>query len=217
MTRQLWLHYALNWKLDTIAGGIPVDPRLIDAWQQANWRKQAKLLPDDPKDATEAAARTKELVPVAEGEAGWTTFPRTRDGRLAIEGRQVKAAIKEASNILRPMLPRTEKGSAIPWRARVAERIFVVEKLLPFVPEKTEPDDMLERPIHVMTAQGPRDALKRTDVLIDVEILATVRVLNDGMVTPDVLKTILDYAVVNGLGADRSQGMGTGDYVLRPI
>ena len=102
-------------------------------------------------------------------------------------------------------------------RARVAERIFVVEKLLPFVPEKTEPDDMLERPIHVMTAQGPRDALKRTDVLIDVEILATVRVLNDGMVTPDVLKTILDYAVVNGLGADRSQGMGTGDYVLRPI
>lgn len=213
----MWTHYELLAELTDVAGGLPVDPRLIEAWQQANWRKSAKLLPEDPQSPQEAAERTAALVPVGD-ETGWTTFPRmAAEGRvvLGLEGRQIKAAIKEAANILRPLLGKNERGKDIQWRARIAERVFVMQRLIPLYPLREEPDETLERPIHVMTAQGPRDAIKRTDVCRDVSFSCTLRVLADGLVTPKIVGELAEYMAQNGIGADRSQGFGTGTITVK--
>ena len=203
----LWNHHRLTFHLDDIAGGLPTDARLIDAWQQARWSKVAKLLPEDPQNPEEAAKRTRELLgPEVPEEAGWTTFARDDQQRLCIEGRQIKAALKESANILKTLIKIGDK--TVPLRARLAERVFVVERLLPLLPERQEPDDTIERAIHVMTAQGPRDALKRTDIVRKAELVCTLKVLNDGMFTHDILSTLLDHGSENGLGADRSQGFG---------
>ena len=210
--KDIWDYYTLTWLLDDIAGGLPTDPRLIDAWQAANWSHQAKLLPDDPRSPEEATQRTlADLAGIPE-EKGWTTFARDGAGHLAIEGRQVKAALKEAANVMKPLIP--VGGKTIALRSRLAERVFVVERLLPFEPHKTEPDDTIERAIHVMTAQGPRDALKRTDICKEVSVTCTLKVLRDKLFTEEVLHTLLAFATANGLGADRSQGFGQGDYRL---
>lgn len=218
MTRQEeplihWDYYRLVVKLEDIAGGLPVDPRLIDAWQQARWDK-AKVRPEDPQTVEEAVANSQALVAGLPEEKGWTTFARDHKGHLCLEGRQVKAALKEAANITKTLLP--IGGKTVPLRARLAERVFVVERLIPLLPERTEADDVLERAIHVMTAQGPRDALKRTDICKDVELVCTLKVLHDGLFTHGLLKELLGYAGQNGLGADRSQGFGCFDYVLQP-
>jgi hypothetical protein len=219
----IWDYYDLVLDLDDIAGGTPVDPRLIDAWQQANWDHQAKLLEGDPQTPQEAAERTKAMVPTpAVGEEqGWTTFVRDSAGRLCKEGRDVKAMLKECANIMKGLIPvANAKGveGTIPLRARLAEQVFVVERLIPLTPERTEPDATLEKAIHVMTAQGPRDALKRTDVCRKVELHATLKVLRAKpmIFSHDVLDEILFYAQDNGLGADRSQGMGCFTYSLTP-
>ena len=214
MTINLWTNYTCELTGTEgvpIAGGLPVDPRLIEAWQQANWKRNAKLLPGDPETAEEAAVRTAELVSgLPSEETGWTTFARDHERRLCIEGRQVKAAMKEASNILRLALPESKNGKPQAWRSRCAEQVFVAERLLVLQPGRTEPDDMLERPIHVMTAQGPRDAIKRTDLCYDWSLVCTLKVLSakGALFTRDVLDTLFEYAGENGLGADRSQGFG---------
>ena len=211
MTESIWDHYHLTIEAENIAGGLPVDPRLVDAWQQAHWSKVAKLLPEDPKTPEEAAERTRELLPVTGAEAGWTTF--ARDGEyLAIEGRQVKAMLKESANIMKSLLP--VNGKQIPLRARLAEQVFPVERLIRLQPDRTEADTVAERPIHVMTAQGPRDALKRSDICVNVTMACTLRVLRGGIFTHKLLCSILDHASENGIGADRSQGYGKFTYVL---
>ena len=214
-TVNLWDTYHLTLVRDNIAGGLPTDPRLIDAWQQARWSKAAKLLPEDPKTPAEAVENTLELLPGVPEEAGWTTFARDPAGHLCLEGRQVKAALKESANVLKGLLP--VNGKVIPLRSKLAERVFVKERLLPLLRDGrplTEPDGTVERPIHVMTAQGPRSALKRADVCNEVYVECTLVVVRDGLVTEPMLRTLLDHIDENGLGADRSQGYGVGSYTL---
>lgn len=211
-TPSLWTAYRLTIHADDLAGGLPVDPRLIEAWQQKHWSRRADLVlkPGDPQTPEEAAQRTTELLAgVTTEESNWTTFPREPGtGRLCIEGRQVKAALKEAANIVKSMEAFHVRGKPVPLRSKLAERVFVVERLIPILPERTEADETVERPIHVMTAQGPRDALKRADVVRHVDLVCTLKVLNDGLFTKQMLERLLEYAGQNGLGTDRSQGMG---------
>ncbi len=214
--KDLWTHYGLTLKLADVAGGLPTDSRMIEAWQQARWKASAKLLPDDPQDAAEAATRTKELLSGIDEEMGWKTFARDPEGRLCVEGRQVKAMFKEAANILKAGFS-GPNGKAVALRSRLAEQVFVVERLLPLLPHRTAPTETTERAIHVMTARGPRDALSRTDVCRDVQITCTLRVLSipGALFTESTLKSLLDYSSENGFGADRSQGMGRFEYTLR--
>ncbi len=65
-----------------------------------------------------------------------------------------------------------------------------------------------------MTARGPRTALKRSDYISGVKLVCRLEVLDDNFITESMLRTILDYASENGLGADRSQGYGTFTYEL---
>lgn len=206
-----WTYYDVKLKIDRIVGGLPVRDDLILAWQEAHWRKHPPL-PGDPATPEEAARLTKALVThaadvVDDEQNSWTTFPRDEDGYLCIETRCIKAMLKESANILRKLVKADGAGNYL--RARLAERVFVPGRLIPFEPRTTEPHASPERPIHVMTAMGPRDALKRADELHGVSLSVRLKVLDDGMFTVDVLSALLDHASENGLGADRSQGAGT--------
>jgi hypothetical protein len=211
---EFWTYYTLRMDIKSLCGGLPTDPAMILAWQQKNWKESAKVGPDDPQTPEEAAERTLGYLEGVEPEKGWTTFPR-RDGIFCVETRQIKAMLKEAANIMKGLLP--VKDKVIPLRSKLAERVFVsrTDPLIPITPERTKPDRTIERAIHVMTAQGPRDALKRTDVLDEAHIECTLKVLNDGVFDDKMLVRLLNYAAENGFGADRSQGFGTFYYELQ--
>jgi len=208
---------------ERVCGGIPKDQKLIEGWVAANMpevsaEKQAKLV---AKTAAELPAATEEKA-----EKMWTTFKVAKpDGYIFIEGRQIKAMLKESANILREALitsEKSEKGkdkaaekaksrfTAI--RSKVAERLFVEEDRVVFDrngKRLTEPDGSEERAIHVMTAQGPRDALKRTDfVAAPATISFHLKWVNDSVVDIELVKIFFEHACENGLGADRSQGNG---------
>lgn len=207
--------YRLDLNVDRLVGGIPRHPEIVRRWQEARWPDRPKLIDGDPATPEEAAARTVELLgeQVHEEVAGiWTGFVEHPEGGLAIEGRQIKAMFKESANILRTMIK--INGKIIPLRARIAERVFVAERLISL--GLAQPTGTIERPIHVMTAQGPRTALKRTDYVDDAKITCHLKVLQDGLITQSILDQILTHASLNGVGTDRSQGAGTFAYVLTP-
>ena len=220
----MFLTYRLDQVVDRLVGGIPRHPSVVEKWQAARWPdKAAKLQEGDPENPVEAAERTVELLgeQVSEEVAGiWTGFiEHPEDGGLAIESRQIKAMFKESANIIKTMVqvPKSkgEGSTTIPLRARVAERVFVAPKVIPLGVDR--PTNTIERPIHVMTAQGPRTALKRTDYVDGAKVTCYLLVLDDGLITEKILRQILTHASLNGVGTDRSQGAGTFTYTLTQI
>ena len=235
---QMWHHAVVDLTIrERLCGGIPKNKDMIEAWIAARMKalaaeKRAELA---EKTASELAAATEEAA-----EKAWCGFKGGTEDHPAIyiEGRQVKAMIKESVNVLRDWLQAHEKkrpaaptGVPAPVapgdkpekkakdksrytaiRAKIAERAYVEEDRILFMRDGKAllaPDGSEEKAIHVDTAQGPRDALKRTDyVEAPASITFHMKWLADGVFDVELLGLILEHASENGLGADRSQGNG---------
>jgi hypothetical protein len=219
-----------------LVGGIPTSPKLIEGWIAAN-------MPEVSADErAKLAEKTVQELPEQAEEAAksmWTTFKRNSAGAVYIEGRNVKAMFKEAANVLREVLIKDEragkkaagegkegkaeaKSRYTNLKSKLAERLFIEQDEIPMLRDGKaieKPDGNEERAIHVMTAMGPRSALKRVDFVNAPAVLKfSLRYLNDGVVDVELIKTLLEYAAWNGMGADRSQGNGLFELVeLQPL
>ena len=208
-----------------VVGGIPQDPNLINGWLTANMKNVT-----DAERAKLAETTLAEVGRTVEDAAAgmWTTFKRDERG-LYIEGRQLKSAYREAANILRDIFIKQEtKGDAKKSRftalkSKLAERLWVLEDKL-YLYENARPDAKIlqkpsgteERAIHVMTAQGPRNALKRYDFCGEgTTVKFTLKWLKDGIVDEELVAALHEYMPLNGLGADRSQGNGLFDVEMQ--
>ncbi len=209
--------YRVKIHLSNIAGGIPMQGDLISGWVDATNKSKTAEDRNRIKEAT-----IDELGDLAEETASrnGVTFKKDPDHGLYVEGRQIKAMLKESANIIKDLVRGEKKGkkgkeSGDPemvkgisgFKSKVADRVFVVEKKVYLGREKADRTE--ERAIHVMTRQGPRTSLKRVDIVDDVEIEFTVRRLRCKEVPEEALYGILAYSRDIGLGAERSQGRGT--------
>jgi len=201
--------YRVRLRLKHIVGGLPAVPEIIKTWVET---RNADKTAEEQKLMINA--HIDELPEVADEVAEKKTivFPRV-GGQLAIEGRQVKAMLKEAANVVKNSLPRGcgKDGKIAALKSKVAETVFVEEEYISL--GRAEPDEVIERPISVVTRQGPRTSIKRCEVCRDVEIEFHLRRLRGGEVSEAVLLAILEYAQQMGLGADRSQGRGVFEVV----
>jgi hypothetical protein len=210
----MWIFYRLEITVDKLTGGIPKHPEIVRRWQEAHWPAGGDEKAGKTLDA--AVAETLETItPDEEVKGIWTGF--VEDGGYAcLESRNLKAMFKESANIVKNMTVLYERGKPVSFlRAKVAERVFVNPRFIRVAPM----DSVMsaERPIHVMTRQGPRTALKRVDYVENVQFTCTVKVLNDGQIKDKTLRTMLDYAQDGGLGTDRSVGSGTFTYELNEL
>lgn len=213
-------NYQLTLRVDKLVGGIPKHPTIIRRWQEAHLSgKAGEPTADDATNATLNLLGTQAMDPEEVVQGIWTGFVTMPSGSLALENRNVKAMLKESANIVKALPEAHVRGKAIPLRARLAERVFVAPRLIQIMKNGegiTEPQSV-ERPIHVMTMQGPRTALKRTDFVEDVELRCNLEVLTDGAITEPLLRLILDHASRNGIGTDRSTGAGVFRYELEAL
>lgn len=206
----MFTEYRLNLTIDRLVGGIPRHPEIVRRWQEARWSDNPSATLDEAVTETVEELGSQALSE-EQVEGIWTGFAE-KDGHLVLEERNVKAMLKESANIVKSLPEALVRGKAIPLRSKLAERVYVHPKWIDL--GVTEPTGTIERPIHVMTQRGPRTALKRTDYVDDVKLDLTLEVLDDGVITEQRLRLILDHASRNGLGTDRSQGNGTFAYTL---
>ena len=213
--------YRVHISIGMISGGIPKHPDLIAGWINATNEKKS-----DEERAKLVEATIEELPTLAEEKAArsWVGF-KSDDQGIYIEGRQLKSMLKESANIIKAVAPtrkskKSPKGIGITaFKNKTADHVFVVEEKVhlkyagEFVHYNKEgklekPHSSDERPIHVMTPRGERTSLKKTDVLREVELVFTIRRLNDSAVTEKALYALILYSSQVGIGADRSQGSG---------
>lgn len=198
---------------DKVIGGIPKDPKLIEGWlrakagiadheevRQAMLRTLAELGAlvneemtfDDLVKASETVASSKQTTGFKAGAEG-----------LYVESRQVKAMLKESTNVLfgGERWGATKKGP----RSFLAERVFAEpDKLWLGVREPTGIELMIG---HLMGATGPRSTLGYHEYVQQPELSFQVLVVRD-CVTADQWSDIWVHAQENGFGALRSQGFG---------
>ncbi len=213
----MWVHYTLSLHCDELVGGVPRHPDMVRRWQESRWPRLRSNGEQGPQSAGEATRLTlarlgDQALSDDDVTAVWTGFVSDGAG-LALEARAVKAMLKESANVCRSLV--RVNGKPLPLRARLAERVFVEPRMIPL--GVTEPTGTREKPIHVMTARGPRTALKRTDYVSNAKLTCRLKVLDDGVITEDILRMVLDHGSANGLGADRSQGYGTFVYELSRV
>lgn len=228
--RSRWTTYEGERLLYTLVGGIPKDPDTIRAWLKARLEMgevEIRAIADETIEAmgwtqddltsenldklvdTIMARDTKgnsfKMIDLKTGK------PVQKDGDLVIEGRQIKAAIKEAANAL---YPGVEKWPGWPGNTRKGlasysvERVEVVDRYIPL--GRQRPDIVGEQRIkHISGPQGKRSTINVVDVCEDVTISFTVKVLDD-FISEDLWGEIWEYVDFGGIGADRARGDGRG-------
>ena len=212
MNTNLWQYLTVTLQFrDKLCGGIPKSPEAIDGWIRAVVENKNRLeqIIADTKIEMKTDALTDEQIEELK-QACWIGFKSNGAG-LYIEGRQVKAMLKEAANVIKNRLDMTA------FKARVAERLFIRNDTIPLGVDA--PSGSHESMIHAMTASGPINALKRVDYVTQPTITFHLKALNEPFVNKkkeklpvlDALRLLLEYGSENGLGADRSQGYGQFD------
>jgi hypothetical protein len=205
VTRAYPYSFALTLHLDTIAGGVPSDPKVAEGWIRTKLGEsnEDRLRAMVAEVMVERNITAEEATKVVNTNKHLNGFKRDDELGLYIEGRQLKAAIKEAASVAAA----AEKLPLKSWGATrkgllgfVAEHICVVDDRL-FL-GKGEPDRIEQRFVHTFRGSG----IQYEEVCDGVDIDATI--LSDYEFTEEQWAMIWLTGGQQGLGASRSQGFG---------
>lgn len=216
-----WTTYKAEYHLDTLVGGIPKDPDTIRQWLKARLELgETEILAIADETIQQmgwtagdlGSEQLDELVDTVMARDTKGNSFKSVNGQLVIEGRQIKAALKEAANALYPGVTKwpghpgavTKKGLA----SYSVERVEIWERYLPLGRDK--PDIVGEQRIkHISGPQGKRSTINVVDLCEDVNIAFTVKVVDD-FIGEELWGQLWEYVELGGIGADRARGDGRG-------
>jgi hypothetical protein len=188
----------------TIAGGTPTDPKVAEGWL----RTKLGIDKDDEirrlvaETMVERGVNAEEATEIVNTQKNLNGFKRDEHG-LYIEGRQLKAALKEATSIAVAAGKLKQRG----WgttnkgiQGYLAEHVFVVEDRLYL--GVTEATGINQRFVHTFRGTG----IQYEEYVAEAKIDFTV--ISDHDFTEKDWATIWMCGEQNGIGASRSQGYG---------
>jgi len=205
-TDRAWPHrYNATITVRNMAGGVPSDPRVAEGWLKTKLTDNRDDLIRDlvAQTMVERGVTADEATELVDINKHLNGFKRNEHG-LYFEGRQLKAAIKEAASIARA----TEKLKSR-WGSTnkgvlgfVAEHIMVVEDTLNL--GVTEPSRILQSfPKNPRTGQT---GIQYTEVIDEATFDFTV--ISDHKFADEEWAMLWLTGEQQGIGASRSQGFG---------
>lgn len=189
--------------VNQIAGGIPTDPKVAEGWLRTKLADKDDVIREMVATTmVERGITAEEAAKLVDQYKHLNGFKRDDRG-LYIEGRQLKAALKEASSVAMAAgdLPsrgwgRTNKGLL----SYVAEHVFVVEDRLYLGVD--EPSGISQRFVHTFRGSGIQYEEYVTDTVIDFTVIS------DHDFSDEEWAMIWLKGEQQGIGASRSQGFG---------
>lgn len=204
-TTTAWPHrYAATITIRNLAGGVPSDPNVAKGWLGTKLADKDDLIRDlVAQTMVERGITADEAAEQVDKLKHLNGFKRNEHG-LYIEGRQLKAAIKEAAGVaratdkLKMKWGTTNKGVL----GFVAEHIMVVEDTLQL--DVTEPSRVLQSfPKNPRTGQT---GIQYTEVIDETSFDCTI--IADHKFTDQEWAMLWLTGEQQGIGASRSQGFG---------
>ena len=208
----MWKRYELEMRITRrLMGGVPKHPDVIQAWLEARMPSEAAFAAmEDPTPLPELAEEVVSQVGAVETALNkvWCGFTFDEKG-LYVDGYHIKSHLKDCAN-------RLQLYTGIKaLKAKVSDKVEVEEDRCYL--GRSEPDGYWEHPVHVMTKPGPRTALKRNDYIERPTITTHLLVLDDGVITTELLETILKFGSTKGFGAERGLGNGRYSFTLTEL
>lgn len=187
-----------------IAGGTPTDPNVAEGWLKAKLgaEKDDLIRQMVAETMVERGVTAEEATQLVNAQKNLNGFKRDGKG-LYIEGRQLKAALKEAVSVAvaAGKLQMRGWGKTNKWiHAYLAEHVFVVEDRLYL--GVTEPAGVMQRFVHTFRGTG----IQYEEYVEGAEIDFTV--ISDHDFSEEEWATIWLCGEQQGIGASRSQGYG---------
>ncbi len=188
----------------TIAGGTPTDPKVAEGWLKTKLGldKDDQIRAMVAETMVERGITADEAVKAVDENKHLNGFRRDEQG-LYIEGRQLKAALKEAAScaVAAGKLNsrgwgKTNKGLL----SYLAEHVFVVEDRLHL--GVTEATGINQRFVHTFRGSGIQYEEYVTDAKVDFTVMA------DHDFSETEWAAIWTSGEQQGIGASRSQGYG---------
>jgi hypothetical protein len=199
-------------ELGTLVGGVPSDPKVAEGWLKSKLQDNDDRIREMVAEVmVERSVGVDEATEIVNSLKNLNGFKRTANGELFIEGRQLKAAIKEAVSVAvaAKKLEMTGWGATRKWLTNfLPEHVFVLEEtLLVFSKEDgapvKKPSGIFQQFVHTHRGSSIQYQEYITDAVINFNVIS------------DHPFTTKDWAMIwttgekNGLGASRSQGYGT--------
>lgn len=191
--------YRATLQVSRICGGTPTDPKKAEGWirSKAGETTEGAVQAEVARVMTERGVSADEAAVEVAANRHLNGFKRDENG-LYIEGRQVKAAIKEAANVRWPKerWGPSRKGT-LSW---FAEHVFVLEDRIPL--GRPEPDGIEQRFVHTWRGAG----IQYEEYCDKADISFTVT--TDHEFTGEQWALLWLTGQHQGIGATRSQGYG---------
>jgi hypothetical protein len=216
----MWTRYNIRWEfLTDLCGSVPADPALVKKWLEA---RKPTVKPPQGKSiddiAAEVAATT--FAPEEEMEHSFLTFQRVNGG-LANRAATIRAHLKDCATVLSSLyVGRVEKERSFAVKVKNAlywpPDCYWVPILNRDGQPVTEPTGTRDVPVHVMTRQGPINALKTLEYVSNAVMEFPLLILTPPSGKPVIseadLKTLMMYGGTHGYGGERS--LDGGRYVF---
>lgn len=204
-------NYAGTLVVDSLAGGIPSNPKIVEGWIKTKLASTDDLLRDqvsetliERNESEDPDAVDKAVAEVAARNVNG--FYRDENG-LYIKGAHLKAALKEAACIARSAGKIRDRGwgkSNAGIKSWMAEHVFVLEHRLHL--GVTEPTGIATRFIAKNGPKGPTSAIQNEEYVENATINFTIG--TDHEFSDEEWAAIWLTGEMNGLGSARSQGYG---------
>lgn len=189
--------------IPTIAGGTPTDQHVAESWLKTKLADRDDLIREAvAQTMIERGVTADEAAKLVDINKHLNGFKRDERG-LYIEGRQLKAAIKEAASVAVAAGKLTARGWGKTNKgllSYIAEHVFVVDDRLHL--GVTEPSGIVQRFIHTFRGTG----IQYEEYVNDAK-LAFALVTDHGF-TDEQWAMIWLTGEQQGIGASRSQGFG---------
>lgn len=188
-----------------LVGGVPSDPKVAEGWIRAKVKDTEDRIQEMiARTVIERGVTTEEAIKIVNEMKNLSGFKRTADGELYIEGRQVKAAMKEAVSVAAGAgkIKQTGWGVTKKWiKGFFPEHFFVLETTIPL--GVNAPTGILQQFPHTYNGSS----IQYQEYVEDVTIQFTV--ITDWKFTKKDWAMLWLTGEQQGLGASRSQGYGT--------
>lgn len=145
-----------------------------------------------------------------EVEKSRTIFPKSEDGKPFLWDYQVRGFLKEGMRCVKKYWPQSECAKVKANRQAIDNCIFVEPRRIYLDLHGAEIGSN-QRPLRAETAQGPRIALANSESVpagTTIDITIRFATLGKGVDDGEVLREILDYGSLKGIGQWRNSGCG---------
>jgi hypothetical protein len=210
-------------ELGTIVGGVPSDPKVAEGWLRSKLQDNDDRIREMVAQVMiERSVGIEEATEEVNNLKNLNGFKNTPQGVLFIEGRQLKAAVKEAVSIAvaAKKLEMTGWGATKKWLTNfLPEHVFVLEETLELHQWAEQPDPKAGKEGTLVKVTKPSGISQQfvhthrgSSIQYQEYVTNAVVVFN---IISDHPFTTKDWAMIwttgerNGLGASRSQGYGT--------